>query len=235
MVFLQSGMVFLQMNFLPDTVGERRESIMKYNIQGDNLPVVICELDANESMITERGAMAWMSPNMRMETKTSGIGKGMGRMFSGDSFFQNIYTAQGGNGMIAFASCFPGKIIPFQVGAGQEYILQKRAFLASEAGVKLSVHFRKKIGIVFAEFDGSIVEYELAAGQKIVVDTGNLAAMSASCQMDIQTVPGVKNVLFGGEGLFNTVVTGPGHVWLQTMPISSVANSLRPYLPSGNN
>ena len=94
MVFLQSGMVFLQMNFLPDTVGERRESIMKYNIQGDNLPVVICELDANESMITERGAMAWMSPNMRMETKTSGIGKGMGRMFSGDSFFQNIYTAQ---------------------------------------------------------------------------------------------------------------------------------------------
>lgn len=101
---------------------------MKYNIQGDNLPVVICELDANESMITERGAMAWMSPNMRMETKTSGIGKGMGRMFSGDSFFQNIYTAQGGNGMIAFASCFPGKIIPFQVGAGQEYILQKRAF-----------------------------------------------------------------------------------------------------------
>lgn len=115
------------------------------------------------------------------------------------------------------------------------------------------MHFRKKIGsglfggegfimqkvsgngIVFAEFDGSIVEYELAAGQKIVVDTGNLAAMSASCQMDIQTVPGVKNVLFGGEGLFNTVVTGPGHVWLQTMPISSVANSLRPYLPSGNN
>ena len=253
MVFLQSGMTFLQMNFLPDTVGERRESVMKYNIQGDNLPVVICELDANESMITERGAMAWMSPNMRMETKTSGIGKGMGRMFSGDSFFQNIYTAQGGNGMIAFASCFPGKIIPFQVGAGQEYILQKRAFLASEAGVKLSVHFRKKIGsglfggegfimqkvsgngIVFAEFDGSVVEYELAAGQKIVVDTGNLAAMSATCEMDIQTVPGVKNILFGGEGLFNTVVTGPGHVWLQTMPISSVANSLRPYLPSGNN
>lgn len=226
---------------------------MKYTIQGENLPVVICELDANERMITERGAMAWMSPNMRMETVGGGFGKAMGRMFSGDSFFQNVYTAQGGNGMIAFASSFPGKIIPFQVGPGQEYILQKRASLASEAGVELSIHFRKKVasglfggegfilqrvsgrGIVFAEFDGSIVEYELAPGQQIIVDTGNLAAMSSTCQMDIQTVPGVKNALFGGEGLFNTVVTGPGHVWLQTMPISSVAGALRPYLPSGGN
>ncbi len=227
---------------------------MQYKIQGDNLPVVICQLEANEQMITQRGGMAWMSPNMQMDTTSNGgFGKAFGRMFSGDSFFQNVYTAQGGNGLIAFASSFPGEIIPFEVGPGQEYILQKRAFLASEAGVNLSVHFHKKVasglfggegfilqrvsgrGIVFAEFDGSVVEYELKPGQKIVVDTGNVAAMSASCQIDIQTVPGLKNMMFGGEGLFNTVITGPGHVWLQTMPISSVANALRPYFPSSGN
>lgn len=227
---------------------------MQYKIQGDNLPVVICQLEANERMITQRGGMAWMSPNMQMDTTSNGgFGKAFGRMFSGDSFFQNVYTAKGGNGLIAFASSFPGKIIPFEIHPGQEYILQKRAFLASEAGVNLAIHFHKKVasglfggegfilqrvsgnGIVFAECDGSVVEYELKPGQQIVVDTGNLAAMSASCQIDIQTVPGLKNMMFGGEGLFNTIITGPGHVWLQTMPISSVANALRPYFPSSGN
>ena len=89
-------------------------------------------------------------------------------------------------------------------------------------------------GIVFAEFDGHVVEYELQPGQQIVIDSGYLAAMSVTCQMDIQTVPGLKNIVFGGEGLFNTVITGPGHVWLQTMPISSVADSLRPYFPTSS-
>lgn len=226
---------------------------MQYKIQGGTLPVVICTLDSGEKMITQRGSMAWMSPNMQMETSTNGgLGKAFGRMLSGDSIFQNNYTAQGGSGLIAFASTFPGEIRPFQVGPGEEFILQKRSFLASEASVKLSMHFHKKIGsglfggegfilqrvsgngTVFVEFDGSVVEYELKPGQKIVVDTGNLAAMSASCQMDIQTVPGVKNMLFGGEGLFHTVITGPGRVWLQTMPISAVAEALRPYFPTGN-
>lgn len=227
---------------------------MQYKIQGETLPVVVCTLDAGESMITQRGAMAWMSPNMKMETSTNGgIGKALGRMFSGDSIFQNNFTAQGGNGLIAFASTFPGEIRSFEVGPGQEFILQKRSFLASEASVRLSMHFHKKLGsglfggegfilqrvsgngTVFVEFDGSVVEYELKPGQKIVVDTGNLAAMSASCQMDIQTVPGVKNIVFGGEGLFHTVITGPGRVWLQTMPISAVAEALRPYFPTNNN
>ena len=127
------------------------------------------------------------------------------------------------------------------------------AFLAAEAGVNLSVYFQKKVasglfggegfilqkvsgmGTAFAEFDGHVVEYDLQPGQQIVIDSGYLAAMEATCKMDIQTVPGLKNMVFGGEGLFNTVVTGPGHIWLQTMPISSVAGALRPYLPSGNN
>ena len=146
----------------------------------------------------------------------------------------------------------PGSIRAFNIRPGQEMIFQKSAFLASEAGVQLSVHFHKKVasglfggegfvlqkvsgqGVAFAEFDGHVVEYELQPGQQIVIDTGHLAAMTASCQMDIQTVPGVKNMLFGGEGLFNTVITGPGRVWLQTMPISNVAGALRPYIPSGS-
>ena len=226
---------------------------MKYQIQGETLPVVICELEAGEKMITEGGAMSWMSPNMKMETTSNGgIGKAFGRAFSGEKMFQNIYTAQGGPGMIAFASSFPGSIRAFEVSPGQDMIFQKSAFLASEEGVQLSMHFRKKLGsglfggegfimqkisgqgIVFAEFDGHVIEYDLQPGQQIVIDTGHLAAMSATCKMDIQSVPGVKNMLFGGEGLFNTDLTGPGKVWLQTMPISNVAGALRPYIPTGN-
>ena len=226
---------------------------MKYQIQGETLPVVICELEAGEKMITEGGAMSWMSPNMKMETTSNGgIGKAFGRACSGEKMFQNIYTAQGGPGMIAFASSFPGSIRAFEVSPGQDMIFQKSAFLASEEGVQLSMHFRKKLGsglfggegfimqkisgqgIVFAEFDGHVIEYDLQPGQQIVIDTGHLAAMSATCKMDIQSVPGVKNMLFGGEGLFNTVITGPGKVWLQTMPISNVAGALRPYIPTGN-
>ena len=226
---------------------------MKYDILGNTLPVVVCTLADGESMINEGGSMSWMSPNMHMETTSNGgAGKAIGRMFAGERLFQNIYTAQGGQGMIAFASSFPGSIKPFEIAPGKEIIFQKSAFLAGEATVQLSVHFNKKLGaglfggegfilqkvsgsgIAFAEFDGHVVEYDLAAGQRIVVDTGHLAAMDASCAMDIQTVKGAKNVLFGGEGLFLTNITGPGRVWLQTMPLSNVAGALRRYLPTGN-
>ena len=220
---------------------------MQYQIKGETLPVVICHLEAGEKMITEKGSMSWMSPNMHMETGTNGgIGKAFGRMFSGESMFQNTYTSQGGNGTIAFASSFPGSIKAFEISPGNEMIFQKSAFLAAEAGVQLSVHFQKKLGsglfggegfilqrvsgqgTMFAEFDGHVIEYELQAGQQIVVDTGHLAAMTPSCQMDIQTIRGVKNIVFGGEGLFNTIITGPGRVWLQTMPASNVAGALLP-------
>lgn len=226
---------------------------MKYEIKGDTLPVVICRLEGGEKMITEGGAMSWMSPNMKMETSTNGgLGKAFGRMFSGEHIFQNIYTAQGGNGLIAFASSFPGSIRAFEIAPGQEMVFQKSAFLASEASVELSVFFSKRFsaglfggegfimqkvsgqGTVFAEFDGHVIEYELKQGQQIVVDTGHLAAMTPSCSMEIKSVPGVKNMLFGGEGIFNTIITGPGRVWLQTMPISNVAGVLRPYMPTGN-
>ena len=222
---------------------------MKYSIEGTPLSVVICELQAGESMITEKGAMSWMSLNMEMKTSTNGgIGKAFGRMFTGESMFQNIYTAQGGPGLIAFASSFPGSILAFPISVGNEIIVQKSAFLASEAGVQMSVHFHKKFsgglfggeglimqklsgqGTAFVEIDGYAKEYELQAGQSIIVDTGYVAAMSATCTMDVQSVPGVKNMLFGGEGIFNTRVTGPGRVLIQSMPISQMAASLNPFL-----
>ncbi len=225
---------------------------MRYEIQGGNLPIVICYLENGESVITESGGMSWMSPNMQMQTTSNGgLGKLIGRKLAGDKGFQNIYTCQGGSGMIAFASSFPGSIKAFDITPGNDIILQKRSFLASEAGVEMSIAFNglkggffggegfimqrfSGQGVAFAEFDGSVIEYELQAGQSIIMDTGHLAAMSASCTMDVQTVKGVKNVLLGGEGLFNTRVTGPGHVWIQSMPGINLAARLQPYISSGN-
>ena len=172
-----------------------------------------------------------MSPNMKMETVGGGMGKMFGRMFSGESMFTNHYTAQGGPGMIAFASSFPGAIRAFDISPNRDIICQKSAFLASTAGVTIMQKLSGQ-GVAFVEFDGYIKEYELSPGQSIVVDTGYLAAMDATCSMEIQKVPGVKNMLFGGEGVFNTVITGPGRVLLQSMPIGQMAGTLIPYLPS---
>ena len=220
---------------------------MRYSIEGSPMPVVICTLLGGETMITEKGAMAWMSPNMVMETVGGGLGKMFGRAFSGESMFQNRYTANG-DGMIAFASSMPGEIRAFEIGPGREMICQKSAFLAATSGVELSVFFNKKIGaglfggegfimqrlsgngIAFVELDGYIKEYVLQPGQQIVVDTGYLAAMEPSVQLDIQTVAGLKNKLFGGEGFFNTVLTGPGKIWLQSMPVASLAGSIIPFI-----
>lgn len=222
---------------------------MQYEIKGGNFPVVICHLEAGEGMVTERGSMSWMSPNMRMETSGGGsIGKAFGRLFAGEAIFQNIYTAMNGQGLIAFASSFPGSIMPVEITPGNDLIVQKTGFLASERSVELSVFLRKKIGsglfggegfimqrlsgygMAFMEIDGAAIEYELQPGQQIIVDTGYVAAMSATCTMDIQSVPGMKNALFGGEGLFNTVITGPGKIILQTMPVSDVAKAIQPFI-----
>lgn len=222
---------------------------MNYEIVGEPMPVVICHLAGGESMITERGSMVWMSPNLQMQTSAGGLGKAFGRMFSGESIFLNTYTAQG-DGMIAFGSSFPGSIRAVEITPEHPVVVQKSGFLAAEPGVELSVFFQKKLGagffggegfimqklsgrgIAFTEFDGHIVEYDLDPGESLVVDTGYLAAMDATCSMDIQAVPGLKNMVFGGEGIFNTIITGPGHVYLQTMPISQVAGVLRPFMPT---
>ena len=225
---------------------------MRYEIKGGAFPVVTCQLEHGERMITERGSMVWMSSNMQMETRGGGFGKMFAKAFAGESMFQNIYTAVGGPGMITFGSSFPGQVKAVRIAPGQEMILQKSAFLAAEAGVELSIHFRKNLGVglfggegfimqrlsgsgtAFVEIDGELVEYDLRPGEQLVVDTGNVAGFTPGVQMEIRQVPGMKNKLLGGEGLFNTVLTGPGRVWLQTMPICNVAASIRPYIPTGN-
>lgn len=215
---------------------------MRYSIEGGALPVVICDLEAGETIKTEAGAMSWMSPNMRMSTTSDGgLGKMFGRMMSGEKLFMNRYTAEGGPGMIAMAASLPGTIKPFEVGPGRELICQKSAFLGGTEGIELSMYFQKKLGagffggegfimqrisgtgLVFIEIDGFCKEYMLAPGQQMVLDTGYLAAMEASCQMDIVSTGGVKNAFFGGEGFFNTVVTGPGKIYVQSMPMSHMA------------
>ncbi|MDE7362609.1 MAG: TIGR00266 family protein [Oscillospiraceae bacterium] len=221
---------------------------MKYEIKGEPLPVALVYLEAEEKVMCQKGAMAWMTPNMQMATGTGGIGKAFSKMFSGESMFQNTYTSQGGPGMIAFASSVPGSIIPFDISQG-DMIVQKGGYLASDPSVEFSIAFQKKLGagffggegfimqrlhgkgIALVEIDGYVVEYDLQPGQQMVIDTGYLAAMTGTCTMDVQTVKGVGNVLFGGEGLFNTVVTGPGKIYLQTMPISQLAGAVAAVIP----
>ena len=231
---------------------ETKEKAMQYEIKGGSFPVVICQLASGERMITESGSMTWMSPNMKMETKGGGARKMFSKALSGESLFQNIYTAQGGPGMIAFGSSFPGKIMPIQISPGQEWILQKHSFLASEEGVKLETFFNRKAGagffggegfimqklsgsgIAFAEIDGELMEYRLERGQQLVVDTGYVAGFEQTVSIDIQQVAGMKNKLLGGEGFFNTVLTGPGRIWLQTMPISGIASAISAFIPAGS-
>lgn len=227
--------------------------MIHYEIEGGNLPVVICYPEVGETLCTESGAMSWMSPNMVMDTNTGGgIGKAFGRLFSGESLFMNEYTAQGGAGMIAFASKFPGSIIPYHVTEGNGIIVQKRGFLAMEKGLDVSVYFQKKLGkgffggegfimqriagngMVFLEIDGYCKEYDLAVGECVIVDTGFLAAMSETCTMDVETVKGAKNIFLGGEGLFHTRITGPGKVYIQSMSIMNTAKALTPYLELHN-
>lgn len=230
---------------------ERKEHAVQYKILGGTFPVVTCNLADGESMITESGAMVWMTPNMEMSTTGGGLGKMFSKAVSGESMFQNIWAAHG-SAMITFGSCFPGRIVPIEIGPNKSWVLQKRSFLAAESGVELSVHFNRKAktgifggegfvmqkltgsGIAFAEIDGDLVEYQLAPGQQMIVDTGNVAGFEETVKIDAQMVKGAKNIVFGGEGLFNTVLTGPGRIWLQTMPVSNLAAAIAPMVSSGN-
>lgn len=219
---------------------------MQYRIEGGSLPAVIIQLSPGETMISEAGGRTWARGPILTETKGGGVGKAIGRMFSGESLFLSYYTAQG-PAEIAFASSFPGRIAVKELAPGESIICQKSSFLCATYGVELSVHFQKKLGagflggegfimqkvtgpgLVFLELDGYCPEYYLNPGERLVCDTGVVAYMDASCQMDVQMVKGLKNIFFGGEGLFDTVVTGPGKVCLQTMSISKLAALLGPF------
>ena len=213
---------------------------MKYKIKGLNLPYVEITLERGEKIHTERGGMSWMSETMDMKTNAGGsIGKALSRAFTGESMFQNVYTATKDGDMIAVSSSFPGQILAIDVSE-QPIIAQKRAFLAREDSVDMSIYFQRKLGagffggegfimqkftgrgIVFLEIDGSLVEKELAPGETLILDTGYLAAMTESVKFEIVSVKGLGNAIFGGEGLFNTKVTGPGKIWIQSCPISKL-------------
>ncbi len=212
---------------------------MQYEIKGGNFPVVSCRLQAGETMICESGAMTWMDPCIKMETKGGGLGKMFGRMVTGENMFQNHYVAEA-DGEIAFGTSFPGEIRAVELTGGRTIIAQKSSFLAATEGVQMEVFFQKKLGagffggegfimqkifgegIVFIEIGGGAEEMTLGPGQQKFIDTGYLVMMDDTCQMDITTVSGIKNALLGGEGLFNTVVTGPGKIILQTLPESTL-------------
>lgn len=223
---------------------------MKTEIMGGNLPVVVCKLSKGEEVYTETGGMSWMSQGVKMSTNTNGgIMKGLGRALAGESIFMNTYTAEEDETEIAFASSFPGEILEFDLKEGETIIAQKRAFLCAEKSVNMAMHFRKKLGAgffggegfimqklsghgkVFLEIDGALIKKELASGEILNIDNGYVAAMTQDVQLDIKTVKGIKNIVFGGEGLFLTTVKGPGTVWLQSMPISKLAGSLYGTMP----
>ncbi len=222
---------------------------MNYEIKGGELPVVELHLESGESINCENGAMSWMTDNMQMQTKGNGIGKMFSKAMTGEKMFSNTYVANNGPGMITMCTNFPGSIIAIEIGPGREIICQKGAYLASTPGVDMSIFFQKKIGagffggegfimqrmsgtgMVFLEIDGTAIEYQLEAGQRMIIDTGYLAMMDASCKMDIETVKGgIKNMVLGGEGFFNTVVTGPGKIILQTMPKVQLASAIGSFL-----
>lgn len=226
---------------------------MKYEIKGGSMPVALCYLNSGERLVSESGAMGWMTDNIQMETNmTGGFLKGIGRMFSGESLFLNYFTCSHGEGSVAFPCSVPGKIMAKTLFPGESIICQKGAFMAGEASIKLDIHFKKKFsvglfggegfilqritgpGIVFLEFDGHVEEVNLGPNEVLKVDTGHVAAFEPSVAFDIEVVKGFKNIFFGGEGLFLTTLRGPGKVYLQTMPLQNLAAKLIPYLPINN-
>nr|WP_307989547.1 TIGR00266 family protein [uncultured Niameybacter sp.] len=227
---------------------------MEYKVFGEDLPAVSIRLNAGESIYTQSGGMAWMDDGIKMETNMKGgLMKGIGRMFSGESLFMATYTATRPNSEIVFASTFPGKILALEVDATKEYICQKSAFLCGSLGVDLGVEFTKRFsagafggegfilqrisgnGIVFLEVAGSVVRRDLAPGEVVKVDTGNVVAFEKGVRYEIETVKGFTNIFFGGEGLFLTRLTGPGTVWLQTITIQNFAGRIMPYMPAARN
>lgn len=223
---------------------------MNYKIVGETVPAVEINLNKGEAMYTQSGAMAWKTPGLKMETNTKGgIMKGLGRMLSGDSFFMNTYTAEQDNQTIAFASTVPGAIMPFDLTGTPGLIAQKGAFLCAEPTVNLKVTLTKKFsaglfggegfilqditgtGTVFLEVDGDKVVKELAAGETIQVDTGNVVAFEKTVQYEVETVKGLGNIFFGGEGLFLTKLTGPGKVVLQTLNFNDFAGRIIALVP----
>jgi len=224
---------------------------MEYQIYGTTMQTLDIRLGRGESVYTESGGMAWMSGDINMKTDTKGgLLKGLGRKLAGESLFMTTYTCQGEAGIITFTPESPGKVLAFKLEAGQSLICQKDAFMCAEDSVELEMYFRKKLGAglfggegfilekvtgpgtVFLEIAGEVREYTLQERQVVKVDPGHIALYEPSVQYDITTVKGVANIFFSGEGLFLATLTGPGKIWLQSLPLSNLASKLARYLPT---
>ncbi len=224
---------------------------MRYEIHGTTLQTLDISLDAGESVFTESGGMAWMKGDIDMTTNTrGGLLKGLARSLAGESLFLTTYTSKAGDGIITFTPEAPGSIIPVALAATESRICQKDAFMVAQDSVTLEMHFRRKLGtgifggegfilqkltgpgIAWVEIGGEVREYNLKSSETMRIDPGHIAMYEPSVNYDIARVKGVKNILFGGEGLFLATLTGPGKVWLQSLPLSNLASKLMQYMPT---
>ncbi len=223
---------------------------ISYRIDGTTMQVLTVQLEPGEIVYSESGGMSWMSGNVEMRTTSGGgLNKLIKRALSGESLFVTEYFVNSGSGTVAFASEFPGKIIPYDLPAGQSLIVQKDGFMCAEKTVDLDLSFRKRLGtglfggegfimqkvtgpgLVFLEIDGEVVEYELQHGQLFKVDSGHIAAFEPTVDFDVTMLKGFSNILLGGEGLFLATLRGPGKVWLQTMPMHHLARKIAQFMP----
>jgi len=221
-----------------------------YKVLGTIMQTVVMHLRAGQTVYTETGALSWMQDGIRMDTNMrGGLGGILGRVFTGESLFVANFTAERDNAMIAFSAEFPGKIIPINLAQGQSIIAQRDSFLVAEKSVNMAIQFQRRFGAffggegilmqrfegpgtVFVALDGEVVEYTLGQGERLKVDTGHVALFEPSVEFSVELVKGFKNILFGGEGLLFATLTGPGRVWLQSMPMSKLAGAIAQYLPS---
>ncbi len=223
---------------------------MNSTITGTTMQTVLMELAPGESVYCQTHAMAWMSDNVNMNTNTGGgLLAGLKRSLTGGSVFITTYTAGAGGSKLAFAPRFPGHVLPFKLEAGQSVICRKETFLVAESSVTFEMAFQQKFGAgfvggegfilqrvtgpgtVWLDLSGEVVTEELQTGQRLLVHAGHVGIITPTIQFDIQRVKGVRNMLFGGEGIFLATLTGPGKAWLQSMPIMNLAEAIAHYLP----
>ena len=224
---------------------------MRYDISGTTMQTVSVDLTPGERLYSQTATMAWMSDSIRMDTHTGGgLLAGLKRAVSGGGLFITEFTAER-PGHVAFAPRFPGQIIPCVLGAGESLICRKETFLCAESSVTLDIFLQQRIGAglfggegfilqrvtgpgtVFLDLSGEVVEKTLAPGERLHVHAGHIGMQEPTIDIDIKMMRGFRNILFGGEGLFLATLTGPGKIWLQSMPIINLAEEIARYLPSG--
>jgi uncharacterized protein (TIGR00266 family) len=228
---------------------------MQSKITGTTMPVLEIGLEPGDVIIAEPGEFSWMTDNVRLNTTTQTAGAksiwgAIGRAFGGGGLFMTEYRAEGGNGVIGFAAKLPGTIMEVPVPPGATYMIHRHGFVCATQGVELSTGFQRSLGaglfggdgfilqklsgscVAWVELGGEIVTYDLQAGESIQVHPGHVGMFDATVNFDVVLMRGIKNALFGGDGLFIARLTGPGKVWLQSLTMPGFAHALQPYLGS---